>query len=354
MSRMNRLLATTVFLAVLQAALGAAPGQAQAADSPVKVCATVPELGSLVREIGGDRVTVTVFAKGTEDPHFVEPRPSFVKALSACDLYVQLGMGMEIGWAPVLLENARNGRVQPGNPGHLDASRAISPLEVPTTPVTRSMGDVHPGGNPHYLLDPLNGLSVADLIQDRLAVLRPDQRGFFADRYGAFARRLAAALVGEALASRYGVEDVIKLARLYEHGKLPDYLESQGEAALLGGWLGRMRPHFGARVVDDHNLWPYFARRFGIKIVGHLEPKPGIPPTTRHLRELVARMNIEGVKAVITAAHYDPRHAQFLARHTGAEIVPLAHQVNARPGADDYLSLHDYNVRTLSAALSGG
>ena len=330
MLRMNRLVATTVFLAVLQATLGAVPGQAQGADSPVKVCATVPELGSLAREIGGDRVTVTVFAKGTEDPHFVEPRPSFVKAMSQCDLYVQLGMGMEIGWAPVLLESARNGRIQPGNPGHLDTSRAISPLEVPTTPVTRSMGDVHPGGNPHYLLDPLNGLTVAGLIRDRLMLLRPEHQDYFAERHAVFARRLAAALVGEALASQYGVEDVVMLARLHEHGKLLAYLEGQGEAALLGGWLGQMRAHSGAKVVGDHNMWPYFARRFGIQIIGHLEPKPGIPPTTRHLRALVSQMQAEGVQAVLTGAYYDPRHAQFVARHTGAEIVPLAHQVDAR------------------------
>jgi ABC-type Zn uptake system ZnuABC Zn-binding protein ZnuA len=118
---------------------------------------------SLVREVGGDRVSVTYFAKGTEDPHFVEAKPSFIKALSQCDLYVQTGMDLEIGWAPVLLQNARNGAVLPGAPGYLDASKVISPLEIPTGPTDRSMGDVHPLGNPHYLLDPLNGPKVARL-----------------------------------------------------------------------------------------------------------------------------------------------------------------------------------------------
>ncbi len=324
---------------------------AQEAARPIQVCATVPDLGSLTREVGGDQVSVTVFAKGPEDAHFLEPKPSFIKALSQCDLYIQAGMDLEIGWVPNLLQNARNGAVSPGGRGFLDASSVITPLEVPTGPVDRSMGDVHPLGNPHYLVDPLNGLRVARLIRDKLIELRPSQKSYFEERYVSFSRRLGEALVGEKLARKYDVE---KLALLFERGRLEAFLKGQGEASLLGGWLGLMLPYYGTKVVDDHNTWPYFARRFGIQIIGHLEPKPGIPPTTGHLRALVERMRVEGVKAVLASPYYDPRHAQFISENTGARVVNLAHQVGGREGTGDYLSMIDYDVRQLAAALRGG
>ncbi len=247
---------------------------AQEGTKPIQVCATVPELGSLTREVGGDQVSVTVFAKGTEDAHFVEAKPSFIKVLSQCNLYVQVGMDLEIGWAPVLLQNARNGTILPGAPGYLDASRVISPLEIPTGPVDRSMGDVHPLGNPHYLLDPLNGLKVARLLRDKLIERRPERKAYFEDRYASFSQRLGTALVGERLAKKYDIE---KLAILFERGRLGSFLKQQGEESLLGGWLGLMLPYRGAKVMDDHNMWPYFARRFRIEVIGHMEPKPGIP-----------------------------------------------------------------------------
>ena len=144
------------------------PVHGQEAGKPLKVCATVPELGSLVREIGGNQVAVTVFAKGTENPHFVEAKPSLIKELSQADLYVQMGLELEVGWAPVLLQNASNGKVLQGARGYLDASTVINPMDIPSGTIDRSMGDVHPYGNPHYLTDPLNGLKVAALIRDKL------------------------------------------------------------------------------------------------------------------------------------------------------------------------------------------
>jgi len=348
MDRPYRLLASTVML--ISFVLATPFVSAQDAARPIQVCSTVPELGSLVREVGGDRVSVTVFAKGTEDPHFVEAKPSFIKALSQCDLYIQVGMDLEIGWAPVLLQNARNGAVLPGAPGFLDASKVISPLEIPTGPTDRSMGDVHPLGNPHYLLDPLNGLKVARLIRDKLSELRPNHKTYFDERYAAFSKRLGTALVGEKLARKYDVE---KLALLSERGRLGAFIAGQGEEALLGGWLGLMLPHYGSKAVDDHNMWPYFTRRFGIHVIGHLEPKPGVSPTTSHLRMLVDRMRVEGVKAVLAVPYYDPRHARFISEHTGARVVNLANQVGAREGADDYLRMFDYNIRQLTAALGG-
>lgn len=320
-----------------------------ASADAIRVCATTSSLGSLVREIGGDDVSLTVFAKGTEDPHFVEPRPSFIKALSRADLLVLNGMDLELGWLPPLVRNARNARVLPGAPGYLDASVAIEPLEVPAE-YSRALGDVHPYGNPHYLLDPLNAQAVAALMRDRLSEIRPVERGSFSARYDAFARRVGAALVGETLAERY---DVAKLARLAEHGKLGPFLDGQGEADLLGGWLGELRPLGGVKAVADHNLWPYFARRFRVDVIGFLEPKPGVPPTTRHLGELIEQMRHHEVKLVLSAAYYDPAHARLVSQQTGARVVPVAHEVGGRGGTDHYLDMVAYNVRQL-AGRDGG
>lgn len=324
---------------------------AQENAKPIQVACTTPDLGSLTREVGGDEVSVTVFAKGLEDAHFVEAKPSFIKVLSRVDLYIQTGMELEIGWAPPLLQNARNGRILPNGAGYLDASAAISPLEIPSGPIDRSMGDIHPLGNPHYLLDPLNGLKVAQLIRDKLIQLRPDKRKYFEDRYAAFKQKLDAALVGETLARRYDTE---KLALLFEHGKLESFLKEEGEEALLNGWLGLMLSHFGTKAVSDHNMWPYFARRFGIKVLGFMEPKPGISPTTKHLGELVKIMQAEGVKMILAAPYYDPRHASFLSEKTGARVINMAHQVGAREGTEDYFEMIDYNIRQIVVALGGG
>jgi ABC-type Zn uptake system ZnuABC Zn-binding protein ZnuA len=266
-------------------------------------------------------------------------------------MYVQVGLEAEIGWVPVLLQQARNARVMPGGSGYVDAASVITPIGVPTEPVDRSMGDVHALGNPHYLVDPVQGLKVAQLIREKLTALRPESRAAFAARYSALRQRLGAALVGQALAQKY---DVAKLLLLLEHERLGAFLRSQGEEGLLGGWMGRMAPYAGTRAVADHNVWPYLAQRFGLIMVGVLEPRPGIPPTTRHLRELIQIMQAQGVKLILTSAYYDPRHAQFVAQTTHARVVPLAHQVGARPGTDDYLSMVDYNIRQLIAALGNG
>jgi len=155
-------------------------------------------------------------------------------------------------------------------------------------------------------------------------------------------------MVGETLAQKYEFE---KLALLFEHGRLSDFLKSQGEEPLLGGWLGMMRPYDGTKVVSDHNMWPYFARRFGLVVVAYLEPKPGIPPTTQHLSGVINLIKRDGIKVVLAAAYYDPRYAQFVSDNSGAKVVHMANQAGARPGTDDYLSMIDYNVRQLAAAL---
>jgi zinc/manganese transport system substrate-binding protein len=297
----------TLFLA----ALLAWPAFANA--EPLRVCATVPDLGDLVRQVGGDEVTVTVFAKGPEDPHFVEAKPSFTKALSKADAYIQVGLELEAGWAPVLLGQARNKKVLPGHDGFIDASTAIEPMHVPQGTIDRAMGDVHAGGNPHYLLDPLNGAKVAELIASRLGQLRPEKAAYFKDRCHAYCRRMEEA---------------------------------------LAGWQALVQPCAGAKVVSDHDMWPYFAHRFGLDVIGFLEPKPGLPPTTRHLGALVEIMKTDQVRLILASSYYDPRHADFVSAKTGAVVVNLAHQVGARPGTDDYIAMLDYNVQRIVAAAN--
>lgn len=320
------------------------------AAEPLRVCATVPELGSLAEEIGGTEVSITVFTKGTEDAHFTVPKPSFIKALNACNAYVQMGLELEIGWAPALLQNARNAAVLPGGPGFIDASEAITPRSVPSGPIDRSMGDVHPAGNPHYMVDPINGLRVAALLRDRFSALRPGAENVFAERYADFHQRFGAKLVGEKLSRKYDVE---KLALLAEHGRLVEFLDGQGDAALLGGWLAALHPYAGTKVVSEHDGWSYFLDRFRLEVTTFLEPIPGVPPTTSHLGAVIERMRAEGINVVLTTAYYDPRYTRFVSEKTGAVVVPVAHQVGARPGTADYLSMTDYNVRQLAAALGG-
>jgi ABC-type Zn uptake system ZnuABC Zn-binding protein ZnuA len=321
---------------------------AVSASEAARVFTTTPDLAALVREVGGDRVRVTSMVKGREDAHFAEAKPSFIKDLSRADLFVQVGLDLEAGYVPLLLANARNARVLPGAPGFVDASRAIQPLDVPSGVVDRSMGDVHAGGSPHYLLDPLRGFEVAKLLAAKLSELRPEDAGIFGERLDAFRKRLSVALVGEALAGKY---DAFKLALLAERGGLATFLDEQGDRAALGGWLGTMLPFAGSKVVDDHAMWSYFAARFGLKVAAHLEPKPGIPPTTSHLKNVIDRMKADGVRVVIASPYYDPRHAALVADATGAKIAALAHQVGGRDGTDEYVALIDYDVRTVAAAL---
>lgn len=280
---------------------------------PLRVCATTPDLGALVREVGGDEVEVTVFAKPGDDPHFLDAKPGFIRALNRAAVYVETGLELEVGWAPLLLQGARNPRVMPGQPGYIDASRVIEPLEIPTAPVDRSQGDVHPGGNPHYLLGPKQGLAVAALLRKRLSVLRPERDAYFQSRYDDFVRRLEAD-------------------------------ERQ--------WEAKLAPYRGAAVVADHDLWPYFAETFGIRVAAFLEPKPGMPPTTRHLQEVIERMRAEKIRVIVASPFFDERHARFVAEHTGAQIVRLAHQPGSRPGSDGYLGMINYNATALADALA--
>jgi len=287
----------------------AAPARA---DEPVRVCATTPNLASLVRIVGGDRVRVHSFTRAGEDPHHVEAKPSYVRKLHDAELLFAIGLELEIGWLPVLQQSARNPRVQAGEPGFVDCSRAVEALEVPRGAIDRSMGDVHAPGTPHYLLDPERGRAVARLIRDKLAATRPGSREHFASRCKAFEKRLSA--------------------------RAEDWKEK----------LGRFS---GAPVVVDHTAWIYLLERFGLKRAVALEPKPGVRPSARHLKRVAETVKEKNVRVVIRSPSFPAKSADWVARATGARVVVLAHQVGALEEAGDYVALLDENVRRLAAAL---
>jgi zinc/manganese transport system substrate-binding protein len=322
------------------------PGRSHAA--PLEVVATVPDLGDLVRVVGGDQVSVSVITKGPQDPHVVEPRPSLIRQLHDADLFVLTGMDLEIGWAPVLLQGARNPKILPGGEGYLDTSSVVTPLEVPAATSNRSMGDLHPYGNPHYLTDPVHGLRVAALLRDALGSLRPDERAGFEQRCERFVQQTLEHLVGTELVASYGPEEV---ARLLDSGRFDAELRARDHTERLGGWLAQMRPYAGTRAIEDHQFWAYFAHRFGIELVTTLEPYPGIAPSTRQLARVVETIRAEKIPLILSTAYFDPRHAHWVAERTGARVVLLAHQAGARSSADGYLGAIDYNVRQVVTAL---
>jgi len=293
--------------------VAAATQAAAEPHDPLRVFATVPDLAALAKRVGGTHVEVFSMVDGREDAHFAEPKPSFVKRLAEADVYLEIGLELEAAYAPVLLQNARNSAVVVGALGHITAAEAVPDLIAPSGPVTRARGDVHAGGDPHFLVDPLAGLAVAERIRERFSALAPAHAEDFARENEAFRKEVE---------------------------------------ARLDGWLARMAPYRGAKVVDDHAMWAYFARRFGLEIVGHLEPFPGIPPTTKHLADLVGRMRTEHVGVIIASPYYDVRHAEKVAGATGAIIARLTHQTGGMPGTDDYVAMVDYNVRTIADALA--
>jgi len=315
---------------------------------PLRICATVTDLGSLVQSVGGDAVTVTVFARGSDDPHFIEPRPSFISALAKADALVEVGMELEIGWLPPIVQQAGNPRLLPGKVGRIVASTAITPLGVPTGPVDRSQGDVHAAGNPHFLTDPICGMLVARLIRDQLSRLRPDSATLFAANYANLESDVVRRLIGAEAADGLDPTLVVDHAKA---GTLMEFLAEHDRSA--GGWLGALAvspPDLPHAVVCDHDQWPYFARRFGLRMVGFLEPLPGLPPTSRHLAELAENMRVHGVRVILLSPYFDPRPAQKVAKATGASIVTVANQVGSLPNTGDYVSAIAYNVSAVAAA----
>jgi len=304
-----RMLVRPVVAAMAAVALTAVTATAQ---SKVNVVTSTEDLASIAREVGGDRVNIIALARGVQDPHFVEPKPSFILAVNRADLYIAVGRELEIGWLPPLLTSSRNARIQPGARGYLDASLNVRILDIPTGQITRAMGDVHPLGNPHYWLDPGNGRRIAQAIRDKLSELAPDGRASFAQRYDDFDRRLAAA-------------------------------EKRWDAALA--------PYKGTKLVTYHRSWPNFMDRFGLEVIGYVEPKPGIPPSPSHILALIEEMKRQMVKVIVVEPYFSLRTPQSIASQVGGRVLVLAPSVGGAKEATDYIQLFEYNVRLLAAAL---
>jgi len=295
--------------ALLLALVTASPALASA---PPKVITTTEDLALLCSEVGGDKITVESMAKGYQDPHFVEPKPSFIIKLHNADLLIVIGRELEIGWLPPLLTQSRNPKIQPGGAGYLDASVGVRILEMPTGQLTRAMGDVHPSGNPHYWLDPDNGRIIAKSIVRALSNIAPADKAYFEQRYADFDRRLA---------------------------------DAQKR------WDAAMAPYKGTKVVTYHNSWPNFTERFGLDVIGYVEPKPGIPPSPSHTIALIAEMKRQQVKIILVEPYFDLKTPEAIVREAGGRVVVLAPSTGGVKEAGDYIKLFDYNINLLTTSF---
>ncbi len=292
--------------------LGCALLFATTAHARLNVVATTPDLAAIAKEIGGDRIELTTMARPTEDPHFVDPKPSFIVKLNKADVLIHGGAELEVGWLPKLVEQARNARIIGAAKGEVRCCEGVQMREVPEK-LDRSAGDIHAAGNPHFLVDPENAKIVAHHIADAFASLDAANREF----YAANAKRFMAAL-----------------------------------DAKLAEWQAKLAPFKGEHLVAYHNSWLYFAERFGLKIEIFLEPKPGIPPSPAHLATVMAKMKGQNARVVIVDPYLNRKTAETVARSTGAKVVAVTQFPGGVKGTEGgYIALMDYLVNSLATAL---
>ena len=286
----------------------------QSAVAQVQVVTSVPDFASIAKEIGGDKVEVVSLAKGYQNPHFVDAKPIFVTKLNKADLLMYNGMELEQGWLPLLITGARNSNILGGNAvGHYDVSTSIqNRLEVHTGHIDRSMGDIHPGGNPHYMLDPRNGLIVARGIAARLIKIDPENAAFYEENFKNFVSTLK-----------------LKISE----------------------WDAELAAFKGTKVVTYHKLWAYFLDWSGLIEAGTIEPKPGIPPNPSHVANLVKSMQAQDVKLIIAANYYPTKTPEIIANQTGATFLVLPTMVEANEGINSYFELFDALVGEITSAL---
>ena len=282
------------------------------AQAKVRVVTTLSTFADLAREVGGEDVEVIALSKGTQDPHFVDPKPDLALKLNRADLLIHNGLSLEVGWLPVLVTGARNAKIQPGSDGNLDASTVVNVKGVPQGKIDRTMGDVHPGGNPHYMLDPGNGIAVSQAIAARLKQIDSAHAKQYDYRQAAFRQKLQTKTVQ---------------------------------------WKSALAPFKGTSIVPYHDSWLYFSEWAGLVEAGFVEPKPGVPPSPQHVSVLVSRIKDKKVKLVIAQTYYPHDMAELVAQKAGATFLELPSDVGAEPGADSYIGLFDTIVKKLTAAL---
>ena len=278
----------------------------------MNVITATTDLAALAQEVGGDKVNIESMAKGYQDPHFVEAKPSFLLKLRQADLLVVVGLQLEIGWLPPLITQCGNARIQVGASGYLDASQFAEILEIPQGSITRAMGDVHPLGNPHYWLDPDNGRRVAKGIAGKLGEMDPEDAAYFQQRDQDFERRLA------------------------EADKR---------------WLASMAPYRGRKVVTYHNSAPNFAKHFGLNVVGFVEPRPGIPPTPSHTLDVINMIKRDHVKVIMVEPYFDRKTPDSIARESGGTVVEYLPSVCGVKEVTTYFQLFDYDIALLTKAF---
>ncbi len=326
---------------------------ANASAEPVRVVSSLPVYASIAELVGGDRVTVSSIARGDEDAHFVKPKPSYALMLKGADLFITTGLDLET-WAPVLIDKSRNRKIRRGEAGWVSASQGVPLLDVPEA-VDRSDGDVHVYGNPHIFTSPLNAKQVAGNIARGLTRVDPAGAADYAAGLAGFERRLDQALYGAELVEILGAGTLDPLAR---QGKLIDFLSSQeyqGTKLIerLGGWLGRGLAFRGRQIVAYHKNWIYFADLFGLEVGDYVEPKPGIPPSARHVKALIDHIRSEDIGVLLAATYFSRRQVETIAERTGCRAVrvPLGTGIE---DASNYFELVDLWVNRLAAAFGGG
>jgi zinc/manganese transport system substrate-binding protein len=282
------------------------------AVAAVDVVTSTEGLAALVREVGGDQVKVTHLSRGVQDPHFVDPNPSLAVKLRNADLLVDMGLDLEVGWLPPLVTQSRNASIQPGGARRLTAASAISPLDLPTGPVDRSQGDIHPSGNPHFLSDPRRAMQVAAAIAARLAVIDPGNAPTYQARLRDFQSRVTAA---------------------------------------EKGWKAQLAPLAGRSVVTQHKTLTYLLDWAGLQAAGYLEPKPGIAPPPSHVASLAGTVKAAGVKGVLVESYYDPRSANQLRDLTGVKVLVVPGDVGGSKEASGYIPWMDILVKALVQAV---
>jgi zinc/manganese transport system substrate-binding protein len=309
------------------------------------IVTTITPLKSIAEAVGGNFVLVTSIGRGDEDPHFIAAKPSFMMKARKADLFIRIGLELEIGYEGLILQGSRNPKIQLGMPGYLDASEGINHLEVPVRRVYRSMGDVHPLGNPHYWLDPYNGRIIAKAICNRLKRLDPAHSADYDHNLASFLLKLDSAMFGPELTKQIEGE---KLWKLLLNRQLDGFIREKSLS--LGGWLAKIKPFEGSAIVTYHRSWTYFANRFNLDIVAELEPKPGIPPTPGHTLQVIQIIEADKVKVILTEPFYEHQSARTVADKTGAKvlIVPNAPDEQVK----DYIAMLDNIVTKLADALS--
>lgn len=279
------------------------------------VVATTQDLASIVSEIGRDHVNVVTIAKGYQDAHFVDAKPSYLLKLKKADLLVVVGLELEVGWLPALITNARNPRILPGAAGFMEASQGCDILQKPTGAIDRSMGDIHPDGNPHYWLDPENGRIIARRVAKKLAELDPGDAATFEANLAAFESTLT------------------------EREKK---------------WNAMAAGFRGVKVVTYHNSFPNFAKAFGLDIVNRVEPKPGVPPSPAHVQALIAQVKREKVPLILVEPYFDDKLPRKIAAEGGAAVIIFPPSVGGVAAVTSYFDLFDHNLKLIADALAKG